>query len=171
MARVYERLGSQALPRELEDIWLENAPQYDLYEDETQSNQTFSQLAVELEPMPEVGDHQIGAEILLPKGDKIARGHVVTRSQEANGNVMDRAHTNQILDTRMYQVELIVGMVTELNINVIAESMYSQCDIDGNGYLLLDMLVDYCKNNKEISLAEKQISIQGRPVTHKTTTG
>ena len=57
MVKVYERLGSQVLPRELEDIGLEITPQY---ENEIQNRQTFSQLAEELEPMPEVEDHLIG---------------------------------------------------------------------------------------------------------------
>ena len=59
MARVYEKLGSQVLPRELEDFRLENTPQYDQYKDETQNNQMFPQLEEELEPMSEVGDHYI----------------------------------------------------------------------------------------------------------------
>ena len=33
-ARVCEKLGSQVLPKELEDIRLENTPQYDPYEDD-----------------------------------------------------------------------------------------------------------------------------------------
>ena len=65
MARVHEKLGSQVIPKELENTGLESTPQYDLYEDETQNKQTFPQLAEELEPMPEVGDHYVGAEILL----------------------------------------------------------------------------------------------------------
>ena len=32
IVRVYEKLGSQILPRELEDIGLESTPHYDLYE-------------------------------------------------------------------------------------------------------------------------------------------
>ena len=67
MSRVYERLGSHVLPRELEDLGLEDTPQYDPYEDETQNEQTFPQLMEELEPMPEVGDHYIGGKILLPR--------------------------------------------------------------------------------------------------------
>ena len=58
MARVCERLGSQVLPRDLEDIGLENTPQYDPYEDEMQ-NEHFPQLAEELEPMPEAEDQYI----------------------------------------------------------------------------------------------------------------
>ena len=56
MARVYKWLGSQVLPRELEGIRLKNT-QCDPYEDVTQNKQTFSQLAEELEPMPDRGDH------------------------------------------------------------------------------------------------------------------
>ena len=46
--------------------------------------------------------------------------------------VMDIAHVNPIMDTRLYQVEFNGGEVTELTNNVIAESMYAQCDADGN---------------------------------------
>ena len=77
MARVCEKLGSWVLPSELEDIGLENTPQYDPCEDETQNEHMFPQLAEELEPMPEVGDHYIGAEILLVTEDIMARSHVV----------------------------------------------------------------------------------------------
>ena len=56
---------------------------------------------------------------------------------------MGRAHKNIILDTRMYQVVFAGGMVTKLTANAIAQSMYVQCDADGNEHLLLDVLVDY----------------------------
>ena len=92
-------------------------------------------------------------------------------SQDANGNVMGRSHTNPILDTRTYQVEIAGGEVTELTTNMIAESMCSQCDSGGNKYLLLYVLVDYLKDNKAIFLSEQQIMVQNRPITHKTTAG
>ena len=63
---------------------------------------------------------------------------------------MGSALMNPILDTRMYQVEFAGGKVTELTTNVIAQSMYAQCDVDRNEYLLLDLLVDYDKGNKSI---------------------
>ena len=109
----------------MEDIGLENTPLYDPCEDETQNDQTFPQLAEELEPMPLVGDHYIGAEIVLPRGDEMARGHLVVWSCNAKGNIMSRAHTNPILDTRMYQVEFAGDKDTELTTSVIAESIYA----------------------------------------------
>ena len=62
----------------------------------------------------------------------MAKDHAVAQSHNACGNVMVRAITNPILDTRMYQVELTADEVTELTINIIAESMYIQCDADRN---------------------------------------
>ena len=65
----------------------------------------------------------------------------------------------------------LLGKVTELPTYAIAESMYDKCDADKYEYLLLDMLVDYQKDNKAISLSDQQITVWGRPVTHKTTAG
>ena len=90
MARVHERLGSHILPRDLENIGPKDTPHYDPYEDETQNKHSFPQLAEELEPMPEVGELYIGAEVLLPRGDQMARGHVVARSKDAKKNLMGR---------------------------------------------------------------------------------
>ena len=64
-----------------------------------------------------------------------------------------------------------MGKVTVFTTNIIAESIYTQCDADRSEYLLLDLLVDYHKDDKAISFTEQQISIWGRPVNHKTTAG
>ena len=53
--------------------------------------------------------------------DKMARGHVVAQSCDANGNVICRVHANPILDTGMHQVEFALGKVTEHTANIIAE--------------------------------------------------
>ena len=112
----------------MEDIGLKNTPQYDPYEDETQNEQMFPQLAEELKPMPEVGDHYIGAEMLLPRVNEMDWGYEVAQSHDVNGNMMGRAHANLIFNTKMYQVEFAGGKVTELTTNIITESMYAQCD-------------------------------------------
>ena len=62
-----------------------------------------------------------------------------------------------------------VGEVTELTTNIIAESIYIQCDADGNEQQLLDLLVDYRKDNKAFLLTKQQTNILGRPVIHKNT--
>ena len=99
----------------------------------------------------------------------MARCHVVAWSHVANQNVLGRAHANPILDTRKYKISFSRGGLTELMINVIDKSMCTQCDADGNQYLLLDVLLDYHKDNKAISLTDQQTSIWGRPVTLRST--
>ena len=84
---------------------------------------------------------------------------------------MGRSHTSPILDTRMYQVEFTGGKVTESTANVIAESMYAPCNSEVNEYLFFDVLIDYQKDNRAISLSDQQIIVHGRPSTHKTTAG
>ena len=167
MARVHEKLASWVVQRALEDIVLKHTPQYDLYEDERQNKQTFFQLTNELKPMLEVADHYIGADVLLPRGDQMTRSHEVVWSHDAIGNVIGRAYENPILDTRMYQIEFDGGEIAELMVNIIAESIHSKCDAVGNEYLLLDSLIDYCKDEKMISLTNQKTIIQGRLVTHK----
>ena len=49
--------------------------------------------------------------------------------------------------------------------------MFAYCDAEGNVYLLLEVLVDYHKDNKTISLSDQQTSIWDRPVTEKTLAG
>ena len=76
--------------------------------------------------MPEVGDHYIRAEILLPRGDQMVRGNVAGRSIDVNGNVMASSHTNSVLDMMLYQVQFAGGKVTELpNVMQMGISIYS----------------------------------------------
>ena len=70
--------------------------------------------------MPEMGGQYIGDEILLHRGDEMAIGLVVVQSHKTYGNIMDRAHANPIMDTRLYQVEFAGGKVIELTTNVLA---------------------------------------------------
>ena len=50
------------------------------------------------------------------------------------------------MDTREYVVELPDGTMAEYAANVIAENMYSQCDSEGQEYLLLREIVDHRKD-------------------------
>ena len=125
MARVYDILGFHVIPRDLEELELENTLQCDPYKVETQKEQSFPQLTEELKPMPEVGDYYIRAGIFISRGNQMAHGHVVARSKDTNGNVVGRSHTNPTLDTRTFQVEFTGGKDRELTANIITGSMYA----------------------------------------------
>jgi hypothetical protein len=124
------------------------------------------------EVTPETGDGYLNAEISLAKGGTLARGRVIRRKRDADGNPKGRANANPVLDTRTYDVEFDDGDVTEFTANMIAQAMYAQCDIDGNQYLLLDQLVDHRKDDTAITLTEQTVHRDnGRTYRRKTTAG
>ena len=64
------------------------------------------------------------------------RGDKVTgRKRDIDRNTAGRAPENPILDMWEYTVQFEDGEVTELTANEIDESMYAQCDPDGNQYI------------------------------------
>jgi len=124
------------------------------------------------EVTPEIGDAYLNAEISIPKGGSMARGRVIGRKRDADGNPTGRANPNSILDTRVYNVEFDDGDVTELTANLIAQAMYTQCDADGNQYMLLSQLVDHRKDNTAITVADQIVRRDnGRTYKRRTTTG
>ena len=62
-----------------------------------------------------------------------------------------------MLDTRSYTMEFEDSDVTELTSNLIAEAMYSQCDPDGNQYILLEDIIDHRKHETAIFLSDQEV--------------
>ena len=105
------------------------------------------------EVTPKWRDQYVNAEILLLREHKIARGQVVHWKHDANGNPIGRSNQNPIMDTHLYDMEFTGGEMTELAANINAESMYTQCDIDWNKYLLLVEFI----NGSEKPLGSQQL--------------
>jgi hypothetical protein len=80
---------------------------------------------------------------MLPKGGVLVKGHMTSRKRDQDGNPIGHANDKQILDIRSYIVEFDDGDQTELTANMIAESLYLQCDPNGNQYVLLEEIVDH----------------------------
>ena len=78
-----------------------------------------------------MGDLYVNAELLLPRGDNMARGCMVCWKHDADGNLIGRSNQNPILDRHLHEVEFPGGEMTELAVNDIAESMYAQSDVMG----------------------------------------
>jgi hypothetical protein len=72
------------------------------------------------------------------------------QKRDANGNPIGLSNANPIVDTHKYVVEFDNGDETTVNVNLIAETMYAQCDPDGNQHVLLDFLIDHRCLNKAI---------------------
>ena len=64
------------------------------------------------------------------------------------------------------------GDVTELTANLIAESMYAQCDPNGNQYVLLDSLQDHRRLDTALRLSDQTVvHNDGRTYKKRNTTG
>ena len=122
--------------------------------------------------MPEADDNYVDASLMLPaRGNALARGTVIGRKRDAQGNPIGNANTNPILDSCVYRVEFEDGDVCELTANVIAESMYASCDADGNEYILFDSFVDHKSNRKAMTKDSQRIVHNGRNSLRRSTAG
>jgi hypothetical protein len=65
----------------------------------------------------------------------MVKGRVTVPKRERDGNPVWHANDSPIPDTRSYIVDFDDGNQIELTANMNAESLYSQCDPDGNQYV------------------------------------
>jgi hypothetical protein len=114
-------------------------------------------------------DQYLGAQVLLPQSGTMLTVKVVGRKREKDGSLTGLANANPILDTRTYNVQFPDGNEAEHSANVIAESMWAQCDLDSNQHLLL--IIDSKKDGHAVKTADKYIYFKGRKHVKKTTKG
>jgi len=103
-------------------------------------------------------DSLLSAEVVLPKDSLQFAGKVVGRKRDSDGNLIGRANSNPILDTRVYEVELPDGAINEYSTNMLAEALYSQVDSEGNRFLLLKRILDYKKGPEALSSKDARIN-------------
>ena len=118
-----------------------DTPTYDMYEDNDKG--AYSQVPDIDDVSPDTYNCYVGTEVELSIGDKVMSGKVKRRKREHDGSLKGTEHPNPILDTHTYEVEFPDRQVAEYSANVIAENMYTQCDAEGNQYLLLDEIIDW----------------------------
>ena len=53
------------------------------------------------------------------------------------------------------------GEITELVVNIIAESMCAQYDVNGNKYLLLESFVDCSKGDMALGVEDQKMVVKG----------
>jgi hypothetical protein len=92
---------------------------------------------------PKIGDNYLSAELMLPKGGVMVKGRVTACKRDRDGNLFGHANDNPILDKRSFIVNGDDGDQTKLTANMIAESLYLQCDPNGNQYVLLEEIVSH----------------------------
>ncbi len=121
---------------------------------------------------PKIGDNYLSAELMLPKGGVMVKGCMTAHKRDQDGNPVGHANDNPILDTRSYIINFYDGDQTELTANMIAESLYSQCDPDGNQYVLLEEIIDHQHLPTAIKLSDQKIiRTDGKTYLKRSTVG
>ena len=67
-----------------------------------------------------------------------------------NGNTIGTESTNQLFDTRAYEIEFIDGTTETLASNIISENLLAQIYEEGHRQLLLDEIINYRRNNDAV---------------------
>jgi len=111
--------------------------------------------------------------VLLPRGDSYEKGTVTHRKRNSDGNPVGHAHTNPILNTRVFEVEFSDGHVAEYATNVIAENMFAMVEDEGYETSIFKEIIDHqCNTSKAVSQQEAWvISHNGNRVQRYTTIG
>ena len=143
-------------------------PEYEVYVDDHDGAVPF--IADIDDADPNTYDQYVGAKVQLSKGNRVVTG-TVKRRKTNNGLVVGKANSNPILDTRTYGVEFPDGSHAEYSANIIAQNMYSQCDTEGNLYLLLKSIVGHKKDDIAVSRDDMYIQHGTNKHLQKTTKG
>jgi hypothetical protein len=163
-------LGLPISWEELADDPEHHTPIHEPYADE-HGDPFLSATEAEDEPTTDTYDQYVGAEVVLPTGDSERTGKVVGRKRDFEGRLVGVASHNPILDSRVYQVEFEDGGVGEYAANLIAQNMYSQCDAEGNQFLLLEAIVDHRKDGHAVDKADMWVQVGSNRHVRKTTKG
>ena len=97
---------------------------------------------------------------------------MLNRAHDSDDNVIVRANKNPILDTQGYIVEFEDGDQAEPAAKTIAQSMYAQCDPDGNQDIMFDSIVDLRRITTLLCYADQKVfKADGRSFMRRTTAG
>jgi hypothetical protein len=116
-------------------------------------------------------DQYVGAHVRVPIGNEIKSGKVIRRKHELDGNVRGRANANPMLDTRNYEIQFPDGRSDKYTANVIAENMYSQCDIEGRQFNLMEGIIDHKTDGHAVAPADMYIKHGRKKKVRITTKG
>ena len=117
-------------------------------------------------------DVLINSEVILPHQDKNMHAVVVGRHRDGQGRTIGTKDKNHILNTAVYDVQFSDGAMKQYAANTIAENLYSQVDIDGHVYLMIDSIVDHRKTPEAVGKTNQYfVTKSGQKKLRQTTKG
>lgn len=120
---------------------------------------------------PDAFDNYLNTEVAIDRGGEHPQlARVTKRLRDHRGNPIGTAHSNPILDTRMYEVEYADGYKQSLAANIIAENMFATVDEEGYRHLLMDSILDVRKNKDAVTKADAFVTTKSGSRRRKETT-
>jgi hypothetical protein len=147
-------------------------PTFDCYEDDEVPPSKMPDIYdIKKEHDVDTYDRYVGAHVKVPIGNEIRSAKFLRRKHELYVTVRGRANANPMLDTRTYEIEFPDGHSDEYTVNVIAENMYAQCDIEGRQYNIMEGIIDHRTDGHAVAPAEMYIKHGSNKKVRKTTSG
>ena len=120
-------------------------------------------------------DNLIGATFLLDPlkspNNVATRATVIRRKTDHLGNPIGKAHSNPLLDTREYEVELEDGTYDSYFANTIAENLWSQCDAEGRQFNVIRGIIGHKSDGHAVKKEDGYYMVGGQKRAKKTTAG
>ena len=80
----------------------------------------------------------------------LEQAHVKRRALDDQGVPIGKAHSNPLMDSRVYELEYEDGTTEALTANILAENILAQVDENGYRQLMIDEIVDHRKDKQAI---------------------
>jgi hypothetical protein len=145
------------------------SPTYKLYEDN--DGEKGVRAGDDYDEIIKLYNQYVGGQVKLPEGNVYVAGQVKRWKRGTDGLPIGCAHTNPILDTRVYEVEMPDGGVVDYAANVITECMCAQCDGEGNQFLMLEAIEDHKCTDDVMCADELYVEINDKQHICKSTHG
>ena len=105
-------------------------------------------------------DIYLGMEIALPYDSYSPEFAKVTKCLcDKDRLPIGTTNDNSILDSCLYKVEYPDGHKAALAANFMAENIFTQVDNEGNRFVLLNVIADYCVDSSELKGDDRFITL------------
>ena len=102
-------------------------------------------------PCAELNDNLIGAEVNFSTEDGPVLGRIKRRKRDQDTNLLiGTAHSNPLLDSRVYEVDFGDGTYADYSANVLIENIMNTADDNGQTAMFIDEIVGHRFNKDAI---------------------
>ena len=90
-------------------------------------------------------DQYIDIKLSVPYGSdgELKYAQAKKKAVDHEGNTIDKAHNNLLMDMRQYEIEFSDGDLETMTANLIAENIIARVDDEGHEYLMMDKIEDH----------------------------